>query len=80
MENMIEMQKDVFLCFVDYEKAFDRVRHVDLMEMLLNIGVDGRDLRLVKNLYWRQRAAVRVGESESKWQTIERGVRQGCVM
>lgn len=79
-ENMIEVQKDTYLCFIDYEKAFDRVRHVELMDMLWSVRVDGKDLRLIKNLYWKQKGAVRVGEDKSEWQAIERGVRQGCVM
>ena len=66
--------------FVDYEKAFDRVRHKDLFNILSELDLDGKDLKLMKNLYWNQRAAVRVADQESDWQTIERGVRQGCVL
>ena len=28
-ERSIEMQKDMCLCFIDYKKAFDRVKHED---------------------------------------------------
>ena len=28
MERAIEKQKDVFMCFIDYKKAFDRFKHV----------------------------------------------------
>ncbi|XP_014677047.1 PREDICTED: uncharacterized protein LOC106816918 [Priapulus caudatus] len=79
-ERMLEVGKDLYCCFIKYDKAFDKVRHEDLMEMLEELQIDGRDLRIIKNLYWRQKAAVRVGEEESEWQSIERGVRQGCVM
>ena len=34
MERAIEVKKDLYVCFVDYEKAFDRVRHVDLIRIL----------------------------------------------
>jgi hypothetical protein len=33
-ERSIEHDKDVFVCFVDYEKAFDRVNWKKLMEVL----------------------------------------------
>ena len=33
-ETAIEMQKDIFLCFIDYGKAFDTVRHKDLLSVL----------------------------------------------
>ena len=30
----IEMQKDIYLCFIDYTKAFDKVKHAQLLDML----------------------------------------------
>ena len=33
-ERSIKVQKDIYLCFIDYEKAFDRVMHDDLIEIL----------------------------------------------
>ena len=62
------MQKDLYICFVDYEKAFDKVRHQDLLEILEEQGLDGKDLRLIKNLYWNQRAGVRVSGEVSELQ------------
>jgi len=41
-ERVIEMQKDLFVCFIDYEKAFDNVRHVQLFQDLEEIGLDTR--------------------------------------
>ena len=65
---------------MNYEKAFDKVRHQDLLEMLQEIGLDSEDLRLIKHLYWNQRAEVRVSGEVSELQHIKRGVRQGCVL
>ena len=79
-EKAIEMQKDLYLCFIDYEKAFDRVGHKDIVDMLMKIGIDGKDLRVITNLYWNQKAAVRVAGGISEWIEIKRGVRQGCGM
>ena len=78
-ERAIEMQRDLFICFIDYEKAFDRVRHEDLIEMLQRIGLDGKDLRLITNLYWEQKAIIEIENNKSNWFEIKRGVRQGCV-
>ena len=41
-ERVIEKQRDLYVCFIDYEKAFDRVRHADLMEILKGIGITGK--------------------------------------
>ena len=53
-ERAIEMQKDVYLCFIEYEKAFDTVRHQEMLRMLAGLEVDEKDLRVIKNLYYQQ--------------------------
>ena len=78
VERNLEYNQDVFACFVDFEKAFDRVNWEKLTEILEKIGIDWRDRRLIRNLYMAQRAQVRVGDGESRWAIIGRGVRQGC--
>ena len=79
-ERAIEMQKDIFLCFIDYEKAFDTVKHKDLLSLLSSMQIGGKDIRIIRNLYYDQIAAVRVGDELADWVKIRRGVRQGCVM
>jgi len=53
-------------CFVDYEKAFDRVKWSKLMRILELIGVDGRDRQLIRNLYLEQKVKIRVGSENSE--------------
>ena len=80
VERAIEMKRDVFLCFVDYTKAFDKVRHDSLFKDLKTLNLPGKDIRLLQHLYWHQKACVRVEGELSEYTNIERGVRQGCVM
>ncbi|XP_042884442.1 uncharacterized protein LOC122261026 [Penaeus japonicus] len=42
--------------------------------------LDGKDIRLIRNLYWEQKACMRVDNDTSKYTPICRGVRQGCVL
>ena len=79
-ERCIEMQKDLYLCFIDYSKAFDKVGHEKIFNILEHLDIDGKDLRVIRNLYWDQSAAVRIGGELSEYKLIKRGVRQGCVM
>ena len=41
-EKHLEVQKIVYICFVAYKNAFDRVRHESLKQFLSEIGVDGK--------------------------------------
>ena len=77
-ERSIEHDNDVYICFIDFEKAFDRVNWVKMMDALKSIGVDWRDRRLIKELYLGQEAVIRVANGESLPATVGRGVRQGC--
>ena len=79
-ERPIEMQKHLFLCFIDYSKVFDNVKHKKLYEMLEDIQIDGKDLRIIRNLYWKQAAAIRISSHVGEYVEIKKGVRQGCVM
>ncbi|GFO32266.1 endonuclease-reverse transcriptase [Plakobranchus ocellatus] len=80
MERCIEIQKDLHLCFIDYSKALDKVRHVELFRMLEKLDIDGKGLRVIRNLYWDQTASVRIEGEHCDFKPIKRGVRQGCVM
>ncbi|GFO41456.1 endonuclease-reverse transcriptase [Plakobranchus ocellatus] len=80
IERWIEMQKDLNLCFIDYSKAFDKVRHVELLRMLEKLDIDGKDLKVIRNLYWDQTACVTIEGENSDFKPIKRGLRQGCVM
>ena len=73
-ERAIEIQRDLYLCFIDYTKAFDKLRHEEIMSILDSLNIDGKDLRIVRNIYWVQTAAMRIGNDLSAFQYIKRGV------
>ena len=70
----------VCICFVDYEKAFDRVDWRKMMWMFKDIGVDRRDRNLIAKLYLAQRAVIRIGGELFGCCIIRQGVRQGCAL
>ena len=70
----------MYVCFIDYTKAFDIIRLAELRKLLQAISVDGKDLRIIKKLYWNQTAAVRYENELGTFMKIKRGVRQGCVL
>ena len=76
----VDVNQDLYTCFIDYSKAFDRIHHATLIECLEKIVVDGKDIRIITNLYWHQKAAIRIENELSPFTSIRRGVRQGCVL
>ena len=74
------MDKDVYICFVDFEKVLDRVNWIKMMEVLTKIGVDWRHERMICSLYMEQTETVRVGAECSEPSVVGREVRQGCCL
>ena len=70
-ERYFEKHKDIYICFIDYKKAFDRFNHEKLIEKTKLAG-----LRIIARLYWEQAAVVHT-DQEIK---IRRGTRQGCIL
>ena len=79
-EKSWEYGKDLFACFVNLEKAYDRVPRVKLWKVLQEYGVDGQLLRAIKSFYCRPEVCVRVNGKQSKPFHVGVGLRQGCVL
>ena len=80
MEKAREFQKNIYFCFIDYAKAFDRVDHNKLWKILKDMGISDHLTCLLRNLYAGQEATVRTGHGTTDWFQIGQGVRQGCIL
>ncbi|KAI3369576.1 hypothetical protein L3Q82_024385 [Scortum barcoo] len=78
LEGLWEFAQPVHMCFVDLEKAFDRVPRGILWGVLREYGVRGPLLRAVRSLYDRSRSLVRIAGSKSDLFPVHVGLRQGC--
>ncbi|KAK3542618.1 hypothetical protein QTP86_031319, partial [Hemibagrus guttatus] len=78
LEGSWEFAQPVHMCFVDLEKAFDRVPRGILWEVLWEYGVRGPLLRAVRSLYNRSRSLVRIASCKSDLFPVHVGLRQGC--
>ena len=80
MEKGIEKRRELFMAFIDLEKAYDRVNRVKLWEALKQAQVGEGLVRAIQSLYVECEVRVKVGEKHSEWFEVEQGVRhaQGC--
>ncbi len=76
------INKPLYTCFVDFQKAFDRVNQKALLCKLLDIGVGGRFYPLVKDMYSDNLACIRTesGTKCTEYFKCNVGVRQGDPM
>ena len=54
-------RKNIYICFIDYAKAFDGVDHNKLWKILKEMGIPDHLTCLLRNLYAGQGATVRIG-------------------
>lgn len=80
MAKMKEHNQPLYMCFVDFQKAFDSVQHEKLWWTMLDMGFPPHLVQLLANLYKSQKACVKVAGVMSEWLSIRKGVRQGCVL
>ena len=80
MEKAREFQKNIYICFIDYAKAFDCVDHNKLWKILQEMGIPDHLSYLLRNLYAGQEATVRTGSGTTDWFQIRKGVYQGCIL
>ena len=74
IEKASEFQKNIYFCFIDYAKAFDRVDHNKLWKILQEMGIPDHLTCLLRNLYAGQEATVRTGHEMTDCFQIGKGV------
>ena len=55
------------------------VKHYNLFQILEKLNIDGKDLRLVRNFYWDQKATMKVNNDTTGYKKINRSVKQDHV-
>ena len=65
-ERTLEIDEELRVCFIDWQKAFDRVNWTKLMQILRGNGIDWRERRLISNLYMAQSVKVRLNRGETR--------------
>ena len=64
-ERTLEIDEELCVCFIDWQKAFDSVKWTKLMQSLKRTVIDWRERRLISKLYVDQRVKVRLDRGET---------------
>ena len=69
---------ELFLAFIDLEKAYDSVPHSNLWKFMTDMGINGRILNILKEYYTDNVAYAKIGNELSDPIQVTKGLRQGC--
>ena len=59
-----------------HEKAFDTVKHEEIIKILSDIDVYENENRLISNLYWNQKGRKTVCDEKAEWADRKRDVKE----
>lgn len=76
MEKYHEYQKPLYICFIDYSKAFDSLKHKFIWQSLKEQGVANVYIGLIESIYKGSNSRIKL-ETKGHSFPINKGVRQG---
>ena len=71
---------EIILIFLDFAKAFDKVRHKSLIIKLKAYGYDIKIINWIEDFLRHRKQRVVLGEHYSDWKEVTSGVPQGSVV
>ena len=69
-----------FVNFVDFKRCFDSIDHNLLWRNIASLGVSGKMLRVIRNLYEHAAFRVRTSSGHSSKAAVSEGVLQGVIL
>ena len=69
--------KKIYNCFIDFQKAFDTVKHKVIWAVLWSYGIEEKMVTLLEKIYEKAQSAVRIGKNQGAWFRTDVGTRQG---
>ena len=78
IDKYLSSGKRLYMCFIDFKKAYDTIWREGLFYKLLKQGMSKTFVRLLVNIYSRQKSCVNLGENVTKSFSTSTGLKQGC--
>ena len=63
---------------LDAEKAFDKIQHPFMMKVWERLGIQGSYLNIIKTIYSKPTANIKLNGENLKAIPLKSGTRQGC--
>ena len=77
-EKYLQHQQNLYHVFIDFKKAFDKIRHAALWATMRKYNISVNLVRTIEQLYDKATSAVKMNGSIGEWFRTTVGVRQEC--
>lgn len=78
-QHCLVMNQPMYVCVKDYNKAFDKMRQLKLVNILNKTNLDDKNVRIISRFYFNQKVVVKFENPQSTEIQIKRRVRKGYV-
>ena len=73
-------RKKICNCFIDFQKAFDTIKHKVIWAVLWSYGIEEKMVTLLQKIYEKAQSAVRIGRHQGEWFRTDVGTLQGDLL
>ena len=70
--------KNHMIISLDAEKAFDKIQHWFMIKVMERSGIQGSYLNIIKAIYSKEVANIKINEEKLETIPLKSGTRQGC--
>ena len=75
VEQAVEWNSSLYVCFVHYEKAFDSVHRKTLWKIMETYGISSKLVRMANAMYDGSQCGVVEGTGQTEWFDVKSGVK-----
>jgi len=80
IDKYLKLNKNLYVCFVDFSSAFDTIWRNGLIYKLIHSGVDGNFIKIIHSMYSSVQFTVKCSDKITDSFQSSVGVKQGCVL
>ena len=80
IDKAFKVSKCLYVCFIDFKKAFDSVNRDALLYKMCNYKLTGHFFDIMKNMYKDVKYAIKFADGETCMFSSKVGVKQGCIL
>ena len=80
IRNCLDRKRKLYVASIDYKKAFESIDKNALWKILVQNGIDGKMLAVLKSIYSEVMSCVRSDIGTKKYFYCSKGLKQGCIL
>ena len=70
----------VYAAFIDFEKAYDKIPRIILIEKIHKFGLNGNIVNVIEDMKRNDKSCILIGDKRTEFFYVNNGVKQGYIL